>query len=135
MAEVVEHPPQPRGVPAARVVVGDDGVVGADAEGAESGREDLRVGQRMAARCAEPGRVGQVGVHVQVDRAGDVASVVRRAAGSGLPQRPAHVDDAQPRVVEMRLERADGPEGHGEEYAARCGVGCADRAPVRCERC
>ena len=55
MPEVVEHPPQPRGDPAADVVVGDNEVVRADPGPGERRRERGRGGERVPARPAGRG--------------------------------------------------------------------------------
>ena len=56
------------------------------------------VGEGMAAGALVG---GQVGVEVEVDGARDVARVVRGAAGAGLAEVPAAVDDAESRVVQL----------------------------------
>ena len=92
MAEVVEHPPQPGGVPARDVVVGDDLVPVADPGRLEPLAEDARVGEGMATRSA---RRDEVRVEVEEDRTREVARVVGRATAARSTEHPADVDDAQ----------------------------------------
>ena len=87
MAEVVEHPPQPRGDPAADVVVGDDEVVVADPDARQAAAN-----ARGSGRGWRPGRRAggrEIVVEVEEDRAREVTRVVGRATGAGLAEVPA----------------------------------------------
>ena len=102
VAEIVEHPPQPGGDPAADVVIDHDVVRVADPDGLEAFGQVRRLGQRMPAR---PGRRREVGVEVEEDRARDVPDLVAEPARAGRAHHPADVDDPEVRRVEPRVER------------------------------
>jgi hypothetical protein len=104
VAEVVEHPPQPRRDPATDVVVRDDGVRVADACPGESLGEGGGGGKWMPARRAVSVVIGQVGVEIEVDRPGQMSGVIRRPAVTRPAEIPAAVDDPEIRVAGAREE-------------------------------
>ena len=116
VAEVVEHPPQPRGDRAASVVVGDDVARRRRSPGsARRSRERSRVGERMA-----PGTLGpdEVMVDVDEDRTGQVRGLVVAASLARIGKPPADIGDAQRGVVEAREEVV-----HGDQRAVRASPG------------
>ena len=122
MAQVVEHPPQPGGDPAADVVVGDDEIVRADPRGRQAAGEVGRDRQRVAARPPGTGRERKVAVEVEEDRTGQVAGLVGAASGPDLAEDPADVDDPDVRIVDPGdelLRRDERRADHTTEYARR----------------
>ena len=101
VAEDVEHPPQPGGDRAARVVVGDDVARVVEPERREAARRrrpGTGSGWRPDPRC----RRGPV--DVDEDRAGQVRRRVVAAALARVGEPPADVGDAQAGVVEAGEE-------------------------------
>ncbi len=90
-ARHAQHPHQPRGHHAALVVVGDHGVVVADAELRHAAGEHLRLGQRVAARLRAR-RGGEAVLEFDEHRPGDVPGLVLRPARAAV-EVPAHVGE------------------------------------------
>ncbi len=101
MSEVVEHPPQSGGDPAADVVVDHHVIPVTDPGNLESIAEVGWVRQRVSPR-ALGGR--QVGVEVEEDGAGDVARLVADPAGTRRAHDPADVDDAELGRIEAPVQ-------------------------------
>src|SRR3954468_10086449 len=72
-SERVEHPPQPRGDPAADVVIADDLTPVADPDLGHARREDAWIGQGMTAGRTDAARVREILIEVEEDRTRDVA--------------------------------------------------------------
>lgn len=120
MARPAEQPPGAGRGPAEASVVDDDRCARRDARPAHRAPEDLRVGQRVPPSLPHGPR--QLGVQVDVDRAGEVPGLVRRASGRAA-QRPADVKE----------DRRPGPGRLAQQFA--CGDdglhGCHPRAAAR----
>ena len=86
----------------------------ADTEGTHPRGEDRRVGEGMAPRA---GRRDQVRVHVDEDRARDMAGVIGDPTVTGTPEIPAHVHDTQVRIEGTRRELACRYETHRASIA------------------
>ena len=114
MAEDVEHPPQPRGDPAADVVVGHHEARVPDPGSGEALGEGRRRGEGMAARRPEPGRVGQVLVEVEMDRPRQVPRRVGRRARPRAAEHPAAVHDPEVGLAAANeLEEVGGGDERG----------------------
>jgi hypothetical protein len=112
VAGPAQQPPGARRDRAVVGVVGDHGPVGPDAGGAQHTLEIGRVGQRVAATGA--GRGGEIGVQVEVHRAGQVAGVVLVAARRAA-QPPAHVQQGgRSRAGEQGGQIRSGHQGAGQ---------------------
>ena len=101
MAEVVEHPPQARGDPAADVVVGDDEVLVADPGRLERAARTRRGRGGDGGPGRRAGGIGEVAVDIEEDGARDVARRRRpRGPSPGLPRNQRTSTIAETRVVE-----------------------------------
>jgi hypothetical protein len=98
VAEVPQQPPEPRGAALARPVVRDHARVVAHARAPGSRLERRRLRQRVAAALAR--LPGQVAIHVEEGRTGDVAFEPEALAGARLAELEAAVDHAQVRLAE-----------------------------------
>jgi len=94
------------------VVVGHDSHAGPDARRAHHARHLLLRGPGVAAPRAAPAAAGsgEVGLHVQEDRAGDVAGGVGVAAAARGIQIPPHVHDPQVGVVQVVRQPVGGDD-------------------------
>ena len=87
---VAEEPPEPLG--AAERAVGDDERLGADPGPRHRRRE--RVGRRERVAAVQAGRSGELSLEVDEHRSRDVPLAVGAAAGLGVVERPAAVNEA-----------------------------------------
>ena len=113
MTEVIQNPPEPRGIDAAALVVDDDARGVADAELRHQRLELLRRRQERRRPIGDTNRDRR-----QVDRAGHVAGGIRGRGGS-------HVDDPDVRVAGVRRD----PVGLDQLF----GVRVTDRQRQRAE--
>ena len=107
---------------AARVVVGDDRVARSDAQGTQSISEDGWIRKGVPPGRPEAVGIRKVPVQIDVDGARDMSGIVGCPPNARLAEHPTHVDDAEPRVADVGMERGDGPEGHEGSMHRRAGA-------------
>ena len=95
VADPAQHPPHACGHTAAAVVIQRDLGLVADAQACDGTGKERCIRQGMAAGAAWHDRPGHVFVQMGVDCAGDVAASVGAAAGAGVAQVEAAINDAQ----------------------------------------
>ena len=91
---ITQRPPQPGGSAEIGLGVGHDAGVMTNAVGAQERRQTIGRQQQVVGRATV-----QIEVPVQVNRTGNVAAQVTLPARVITP--PAHVDDAQIRIVQV----------------------------------
>ena len=124
VAEVAQQPPQPGGRGGRPGVVHDDGRVTAYAGPSHRGHEPLGLGQGMTP--AEPGRLGQVVVHVDVDGAGQVSGV--DCSTSGRTRR------GEAAVIPCPSPSGSWPRCDGPAYAVTRPSSCTTPGPSAAAR-
>src|SRR5690606_20945148 len=110
----------------AGVVVGHHLIIRMNAARPQMRGEFVRVGQWMTP-VAAVARAGKIVVEMQKQRAGDVALGVSAAAGPGVGEIVAAVDDAQAGLADMRGQRS-GVDKRGPVHATGSSSGVSSQA-------